>query len=47
MKIARNTWLDSLAMNSMKNASDPAKIVPNPLFSPLHNVAPVEGYHKN
>lgn len=42
MKIARRTFPESLATNSMKNAKDPAISVPNPLLSPLHNVAPKE-----
>jgi len=42
MKIARRTLPESLATNSMKNAKDPAISVPNPLLSPLHNVAPKE-----
>jgi len=40
MKIARKILPESLATNSMKNAKDPAISVPNPLLSPLHNVAP-------
>lgn len=42
MKIARKILPESLATNSMKNAKDPAISVPNPLLSPLHNVAPKE-----
>lgn len=38
---ARNTFPDRTATSSIINARDPAKIVPNPLFSPLHIVAPV------
>lgn len=45
MKIARKILPESLATNSMKNAKDPAISVPNPLFSPLHNVAPELNKH--
>jgi len=41
MKINRKIQPDSFAMYSMKKANDPASSVPNPLFSPLHKVAPV------
>lgn len=41
MNIARNMWPDSVATYSIKNANDPANSVPNPLFKPLHNVAPI------
>lgn len=40
MKIALKTWPEAVAIYFIKNASDPAKSVPNPLLSPLHNVAP-------
>ena len=42
MKTARKTFPDLVAINSMRNANDPANTVPNPLFSPLHKVAPVK-----
>lgn len=45
MKIARKILPESLATNSMKNAKDPAISVPNPLLSPLHNVAPELNKH--
>lgn len=40
MKQALKTFPVLLATPSMKNAKDPANTVPNPLFSPLHKVAP-------
>lgn len=40
MNIALKTWPEAVAMYSIKKASDPANRVPNPLFKPLHNVAP-------
>lgn len=44
MKLARKMRPDSFAMYLMKKANDPANSVPNPLFSPLHKVAPVFHY---
>ena len=41
MKTARKTCPVFSAMYPMKNASDPATRVPNPLLSPLHKVAPI------
>lgn len=40
MKQALKTFPVLLATPSMKNAKDPANTVPNPLFRPLHKVAP-------
>lgn len=40
MKEARNTVPDFSAIISIKNDRDPARSVPNPLFIPLHRVAP-------
>jgi len=40
MKTALKVRPGACATYSMRNANDPASRVPNPLFSPLHNVAP-------
>ena len=40
MKTARKIRPGASATYSIRNANDPAKRVPNPLFSPLDNVAP-------
>ena len=40
MKTARKIRPGASATYSIRNANDPANRVPNPLFSPLDNVAP-------
>ena len=40
----RKTFPDLTATSSMINARDAAMTVPNPLFRPLHMVAPVDQY---
>jgi hypothetical protein len=41
---ARKTFPVPEATSSMRSAREPANTVPNPLFSPLHMVAPVDQY---
>lgn len=41
MIIARDTIPKSVAINSIKNANNPADSVPNPLLNPLQKVAPI------
>jgi len=41
-KKPRKTFPDLTATSSMINARDAAMTVPNPLFRPLHMVAPVD-----
>jgi hypothetical protein len=43
-KKPRKTFPDFTATSSMINARDAATTVPNPLFRPLHIVAPVDHY---
>lgn len=43
-KKPRKTFPDLTATSSMINARDAATTVPNPLFRPLHMVAPVDQY---